>query len=218
MVRRRSVVVVAVTLALGLVPALIAHQSRAGHYVAAPPVCGTARWEVKTLADAAAADIESTRTEATVLGLTTLPAPPHVGNALPRQAGFGGVEFTTYRVRVRLVGWKLSDNDSDIHLEVRGLHAPQTMVVEFPLVGCVATSASLTNRRRIARAKTALLKACGKTHAPSTSMRALTGTATITGVGFFDKTHGQTGGAANGIELHPVVGFSSTNCRTGALM
>lgn len=27
----------------------------------------------------------------------------------------------------------------------------------------------------------------------------------ITGVGFFDRTHGQTGGAPNGIELHPVL-------------
>jgi hypothetical protein len=67
-------------------------------------------------------------------------------------------------------------------------------------------------------AKAALLKACGKTHQPSTSMRKLTGTATITGVGFFDKSHGQGGGADNGIELHPVSSFASTSCRTGALM
>jgi hypothetical protein len=52
-------VVVAATLALAVVPALIAHQSRAGHYVAAPAVCGTARWPVKTLADAAAASIDT---------------------------------------------------------------------------------------------------------------------------------------------------------------
>jgi hypothetical protein len=121
-------------------------------------------------------------------------------------------------LRVRLVGWKLSDNDSDIHVEVRGLFSAQTMVVELPLGGCIAQSASLANRRRMARAKTALLKACGKTHAPSTAARKLSGTATITGVGFFDKTHGQTGGADSGIELHPVIGFVSTNCRTGALM
>jgi hypothetical protein len=211
-------VVVAVTLALAVVPALIARQSLAGHYVAAPAMCGTARWPVKTLSDAAAASIDTARTQATVLGLTTLPPPPHVGNARPRQTGYTGAEFKTYKLNVRLVGWKLSDNDSDIHLEVRGIFSPQTMVVEFPLAGCIAQSASVTSRRRMARAKTALLKACGKTHAPSTSMRTLSGTATITGLGFFDKSHGQSGGAANGIELHPVIGFSSTNCRSGALM
>jgi hypothetical protein len=43
----------------------------------------------------------------------------------------------------------------------------------------------------------------------------VTGTATITCVGFFDKSHGQGGGAPNGIELHPVLSFSSTACRTG---
>jgi hypothetical protein len=101
---------------------------------------------------------------------------------------------------------------------VRGLFAPQTMVVEFPLAGCVAKSASAANRAKMTSAKAALLKACGKTHQPSTSMRKLSGTATITGVGFFDKSHGQSGGADNGIELHPLLGFTSTNCRTGALM
>jgi len=97
---------------------------------------------VKTLSDAAAASIDTKLTSVTVLGLTTLPAPEHVGDKLPRQAEFGGAEFKTYRLSVRLVGWKLSDNDSDIHVEVRGLFAPQTMVVEFPLAGCVAKSAS----------------------------------------------------------------------------
>jgi len=218
MLRQRTLVVAAATLALSAVPAVVARQSHAGHYVAPAPVCGSARWPVKTLADSAAASVDTKLAPVTVLGLTTLPAPEHVGDKLPRQAQFGGVEFKTYKLSVRLVGWKLSDNDSDIHLEVRGLFAPQTMVVEFPLAGCVAKSASAANRAKMTSAKAALLKACGKTHQPSTSMRKLTGTATITGVGFFDKSHGQGGGADNGIELHPVIGFTSTKCRTGALM
>jgi hypothetical protein len=117
---------------------------------------------------------------------------------------------------VRLLAWKLSDDDSDIHLEVGALDGSQTMVTEFPLTGCIAKSASAPNRRRMARAKAALLKACGATRQPTTAMRTLTGTATIMGVGFFDKSHGQGGGAPNGIELHPVLSFSSTSCRTGA--
>jgi hypothetical protein len=142
MFRRRTAVIGAVTLVLAAVPAVIAHASRAGHYVAAAPICGTARWPVKTLSDAAAASVDTKRTLATVLGLSTLPAPPHVGNTLPRQTGYGGVEFKTYKLRVQLVAWKLSDNDSDIHLEVGALDGPQTMVVEFPLTGCIAKSAS----------------------------------------------------------------------------
>jgi hypothetical protein len=39
----------------------------------------------------------------------------------------------------------------------------------------------------------------------------LTGTATIEGVGFFDRSHA-IGHVPDGIELHPVVFFSSTDC------
>jgi hypothetical protein len=34
----------------------------------------------------------------------------------------------------------------------------------------------------------------------------------LTGVGFWDEIHGQTGVAPNGIELHPVLSFGGT-CR-----
>lgn len=37
----------------------------------------------------------------------------------------------------------------------------------------------------------------------------------MTGVGFFDVIHGQTGVAPNGIELHPVVSFSGS-CGSGS--
>jgi hypothetical protein len=150
---RRSVG--SVTLVLAAVPAMIAHTSNAGRYVATAPVCGVARWPVKTVSDAAAASIDTKPVLATLLGMTTVPAPLHVGNTLPRQGGYGGVEFKTYRLRVRLLAWKLSDDDSDIHVEVGALDGPQTLVTEFPLAGCIAKSASATNRRRMARAKAA---------------------------------------------------------------
>ena len=35
--------------------------------------------------------------------------------------------------------------------------------------------------------------------------------ATITGVGFFDSIHGQTGVAPNGIELHTDLSFEGTS-------
>jgi hypothetical protein len=43
----------------------------------------------------------------------------------------------------------------------------------------------------------------------------LLGTATIYRVGFFDRKHKQIGLADNGIELHPVLTFKSSNCPTG---
>jgi hypothetical protein len=59
------------------------------------------------------------------------------------------------------------------------------------------------------RARQALIAACG---APATSFHILTGTATITGVGFFDLKHGQNGVAPNAIELHPVLKLSPASC------
>ncbi len=38
------------------------------------------------------------------------------------------------------------------------------------------------------------------------------GRATVTGVGFFDIPHGQTGVAPNAIELHPVLKFLASSC------
>ena len=40
----------------------------------------------------------------------------------------------------------------------------------------------------------------------------LSGTATLTGIGFFDVIHGQSGVAPNGIELHPVIRADALRC------
>ena len=62
----------------------------------------------------------------------------------------------------------------------------------------------------MASARSAIIAACGQ---PSSShFTDLNGTATVTGVGFFDVIHGQTGVAPNGIELHPVLRLSSATC------
>jgi hypothetical protein len=55
-------------------------------------------------------------------------------------------------------------------------------------------------------ARSAVLSACGLT--PSSGYHRLTGTATLTGVAFFDFIHRQIGHAPNGIELHPVLQFT----------
>jgi hypothetical protein len=61
-------------------------------------------------------------------------------------------------------------------------------------------------------ARSALLRSCGP--ASSSHFTALSGSATVTGVGFFDVIHGQTGVAPNGIELHPVLGFTKATCKS----
>ncbi len=117
-------------------------------------------------------------------------------------------ERTTFRVRASLVEMKLED-DSDIHLVIADpSDSRATMIAELPNPSCTA-GASLKARAKMRQARKAFVAACGS---PSTSFKRLSGTATISGVGFFDQIHGQKGVAPNGIELHPVVGFTGATC------
>ena len=78
------------------------------------------------------------------------------------------------------------------------------MIVEFPATACTRGAAPKRGSQ-MARGRTALIHACG---VPNTSeFLDLRGTATVTGVGFFDFKHGHSGVAPNAIELHPVLGF-----------
>jgi hypothetical protein len=171
------------------------------------PRCGKERWSVKTLTDKRASDVDFTAKTATVDELRALPA-PDVGRSSPRLPG----EFSTYKLKVRLRSMKIED-DSDIHLVVADpTSASHTMIVEFPNADCVR-QANATSRGRMARARASLLRACGPAH--TSAFRLLRGTATITGIAFFDVIHGQRGVAPNGIELHPVLSFTKTSSCTG---
>jgi hypothetical protein len=63
----------------------------------------------------------------------------------------------------------------------------------------------------MAAARKALRDHCGS---PPSSFKKgmLLGTATVTGVGFFDFLHAGDQ-AKNGIELHPVIGFTNVVCK-----
>jgi hypothetical protein len=168
---------------------------------------GVERWSVKTLADPAASKVDPKVRLTTVHDLVGLHRP--AGIVGPRNPP---VELTTYRIVARLVDYKL-ELDSDVHLVVADLKTNETMIIEFPADGCTQGAAPL-DREKMRRARASLFHACTP---PTTDPRLgaferLTGTATITGVGFLDSVHGQHGVALNGIELHPVVDFSSANC------
>jgi hypothetical protein len=174
-------------------------------------VCGSARWNVKTLADPDASKVSLRAIKAGVADLTRLPAPLHVPDTLPRQSGFGRVEFHTFRVEADLYGWKRSADDNDVHLVIQGSRATKTMIVELPSTDCIPSSAPARLRARMIKARRALMKACASASFTTTFKR-LSGTVTIVGVGFFDRQHNQTGVADHAIELHPVLNFTSTDC------
>lgn len=160
---------------------------------AAVAACGVERWAIKTGADANAASINSTPVAGTIAQLSSLPA--QNGNDTDRIAP---TELTTYQLKdVTLVQYRL-ESDSDYHLVLSD--GARTMIVEIPDPSCVAANSPLLAQIRSARAQFDA-RHPGVQTTPSTSGEAVT----VSGVGFFDDFHSQTGVAANAIELHPVL-------------
>jgi hypothetical protein len=187
--------------------------------------CGQERWPVKTLADPDAGRVGLAAPEAaTVMDLRALARPVAADAAGPQASRLAPVELTAYTVTATLVGAKI-EQDSDVHLVIADPRdRSATMIVEFPDPHCVqAHDPNLV--ARLAAARAAILAAGGpalqrlaagglmpaEAFDPQTGrprLQPLAGTAQITGVGFFDRLHGQDGVAPNGIELHPVLAFT----------
>lgn len=207
--RRRALAIL--ILALALVP--FAWAGGFAHPAGAPLstqiACGNERWDVKTLTDPARGLVDLTGAKAsTVSALSKIQSTTHTASRRPE-------EIQVYRVRVifdslpkKKLGFKIEPNDSDIHLAVRDGKG-KTMITEFPNRGCTAGA---RYRTEMAKARAALIKACGQP--VKGTFTELHGKATITGVLFFDFFHHQRGvSLPNVVELHPVLGFTKATCQ-----
>jgi hypothetical protein len=173
--------------------------------------CGVERWAVKTLSDPAAGQVNFTPRPTSVQALRAL-ADPHTSSSTSR---LPGTERSTFRISAELVAFK-QEADKDIHLVVSAPGArTKTMIIEFPDTTRCAGAGTSTKRAAMASARATLTRACGP--ASGSKFATLHGTATITGVGFFDIRHAtpQRGVAPNNIELHPALSFQATSCRRG---
>jgi hypothetical protein len=205
---------------LALVAASAARTAPA-HQAIAARCDGSERWAIKTLADRDAREIKAKVKKRTVRQLLGRRRPPGFTEKIRNP----GVETTVFEVeasviearwvnqprsRDRRTGKIRKGGDLDIHLVIAPADDPNdlehTMVVEMPFPRCIADTARWRNR--MVDAREAFLAACGK---PSGTFHSLLGVATIRGVGFFDRPHAR-GAAKNGIELHPLIGFASTDC------
>jgi hypothetical protein len=186
-------------LALVGVPTSLTARHAAAAVLAPTPACGVERWPVKTLADPDAPHVNLKPKSTTIAKLRKLT----VVIGIEGTRGIG-TERTTFRVHARLVEFKF-EADSDIHLVIADPRTGETMIGEFPAASC-DHGALPGVRNKIQKARVALVHACG--FPPNSSYQPIHGTATIDGVGFFDRIHGQAGVAPNGIELHPVLRFS----------
>ncbi len=195
-------VILALALMQGGFRAGAAFASGCGHH------CGTERWEIKTLDDGEASQVDMTPEEKSVSQLTSLTAPGQLGDT--RSAA----EKKTYKVKALLAGWKIEGGrkgDTDFHLVLADPNdIAKTMVVEIPNPEC-ANACESGRAETYGRLRDRMVQELGQ---PSTRFKTLQHArrVEVTGVGLFDFFHNQRGVAKNCIELHPVldVQFDST--------
>jgi hypothetical protein len=176
--------------------------------------CGGERREVKQLLDDDAPNVAfGDAIDSTVKRMGLLKRPAETGTTRQTKerrvyrisATFDSIPPSQTTSGVKL-GYKIEENDNDIHLAVRD-GSGNTMVVEFPDERCTEGA---QHRWAMKTARDALIAACTKP--VKGSFRELHGSATITGVLFFDFAHHQRGRAPNVAELHPVLRFFDAVC------
>ncbi|GAC1351641.1 MAG: hypothetical protein NVSMB1_06600 [Polyangiales bacterium] len=155
-------------------------------------VCGRERWAVKTGVDGGAKSIRPPATPTTIASLRAL-VPP--SSLLPTTRA-SPVEDQFFVLKNVSLTFSKIEADQDLHMVLTD-SAGHTMIAEIPSASCVTSgpwASAIATARKTATA-----------NLPSMGSQRLT--VSVVGVGFFDKIHGQTGVAPNGIELHPVLGI-----------
>lgn len=155
--------------------------------------CGVERWDVKTGTDALAADVVLQAAPATIAGLCAFAPPPP--DPPTRQSG--APEEQVYVIEATVTACK-EEADSDYHLALSDGQG-NTMIAEAVCPGCASGSPWLPQITAVRVAVEAAIPGI------TPEFQQLNLPAKITGVGFFDRLHGQTGVAPNGIELHPIL-------------
>lgn len=165
--------------------------------------CGVERWSVKTGTDpdAGLVDINSS-TATTIANLISIPAP----SSLPANNRVQPTETTVFAVGATLTKYKL-ESDSDYHLVIQDASG-NTMIAEIPDPACVGAGSPFAADIQSAR------QVFDNKYTATGSFKTVSIPVCLTGVGFFDFNHGQTGVAPNAIEIHPVLNiqFNPASC------
>ena len=157
--------------------------------------CGVERWPVKTGTDPDATSVRRNIIPTSIANLRSIPAP----RPLPQASRVAPVEETIFSVPATLTAFKEED-DSDYHL-VLSDEAGRTMIAEIPAINCFSGSTFATEMMFARQVFDSHLLA-------GRSFQHIAIPVEVTGIGFFDFLHGQTGVAPNGIELHPVLSIN----------
>src|SRR5438552_3136826 len=183
-------------LRLSLLPVLVSF-SVVWSSDASAATCGVERWSVKTGTDPDAGLVNTAAVTTTSIAAMDAQARP---SSLPANARLTPTETTVYSISATLTLYKF-ETDSDYHLVLTD-SVGNTMIVEIPLPVCVGDTSPFKSAITATRAK------FDAAYTATTSFKTANIPVTVTGVGFFDFLHGQTGVAPNGIELHPLLDIS----------
>lgn len=155
--------------------------------------CGEERAAVKLGKDRLAPLISLDVADTTIAELVAIRRPRRT----PETERTAIAERQVWRVHGTIAAFKL-EQDGDLHV-VLSDGAGHHMIVEIPSGRCAVGGAWA---KQIAAAREA---AEAKLHPTGKLRRTAILDVTVTGLGFFDKLHGQVGAAPNGVELHPVL-------------
>ncbi len=174
--------------------AMPSHRPRATVQPSHETGCGVERWSVKVGMDPDARLVDQrTAVPTNIVQLRALSAPA----SPPLNSRVKPVETTVWSLDAILLRYKQED-DSDYHLVLADTGG-RTMIAEIPSPMCVGPSSPFLPAMRAVR--TAFTAAFH----PTISFQRVNVKVHVTGVGFFDFKHGQSGVAPNAIELHPIL-------------
>jgi Secretion system C-terminal sorting domain len=159
--------------------------------------CGVERWAVKTCYDADTVNVNFDNiVPSSIAYQRSLTKPTLPSDNTTRLA----VEDTVYSLDCYIVECKL-ETDQDVHVVISTIgNTSETMVAEIVNPECP----NIVNTSRYTIFKT-LRDWFVATYNPTTSFKSIGVSVHITGVGFFDFLHGQTGIPPNGREIHPIL-------------
>jgi hypothetical protein len=158
--------------------------------------CPVERGPVKEGSDKDRFKVNNTRVSISIARLRSRLQP----STFPTTHRVTTTELHKYRVSARLRQYK-KESDGDIHLVLKD-SSGRSMIAEIPYRGCVPSSSRW--KSAIGSARTAF----GRHYSASTSWHYVNRRVVVTGIGFMDVLHGQTGVAPNGVELHPVTAIA----------
>jgi hypothetical protein len=169
--------------------------------------CGVYRWDVKTGQDAAVASVDVTPGSVhakTIAAMRGLSRPAGLGLHAPRTPS----EDHAYAVTgyLKEARWE-ADGDFHVVIETKP-SGGSSLITEFPDPNCMANlQPGDPWIPRVTTARQAFIDACGVPPKYPKPFKQLSGRVRFSGVAYFDPPNHGNGSAANGIELHPVIGI-----------